>query len=172
MGSLGAMVSVTDVEVTPDLSLARIFVSVLAPDDARDRALEALAPDGIVDVFAVAGQRRLEVGALEQFRMDDLAEPLLPARLLAAQELQQGVLAGIEHPLDLVDPLLALDQPPSAQREGAVGLLAAAALPFLAAGMVLVSVNLVMMNFSANYYGAVDREGFAGGLRSADPPYE
>jgi ribosome-binding factor A len=40
---LGGMISVTDVEVTPDLSLARIFVSVLAPDDARDRALEALA---------------------------------------------------------------------------------------------------------------------------------
>jgi ribosome-binding factor A len=40
---LGGMISVTDVEVTPDLSLARIFVSVLAADDARDRALEALA---------------------------------------------------------------------------------------------------------------------------------
>ena len=40
---LGGMISVTDVEVTPDLSLARIFVSVLAPDDARDRALAALA---------------------------------------------------------------------------------------------------------------------------------
>ncbi|MEK7331206.1 MAG: 30S ribosome-binding factor RbfA [Candidatus Eisenbacteria bacterium] len=39
---LGGMISVTDVEVTQDLSLARIFVSVLAPDDARDRALEAL----------------------------------------------------------------------------------------------------------------------------------
>lgn len=36
------------------------------------------------------------------------------------------------------------------------------ALPFLAGGMLLVSVNLAMMNFSANYYGAVDREGFAG----------
>lgn len=40
---LGGMISVTDVEVTPDLSVARIFVSVLATDDARDRALEALA---------------------------------------------------------------------------------------------------------------------------------
>ena len=39
---LGGMISVTDVEVTQDLSLARIFVSVLAPDDARDRAFEAL----------------------------------------------------------------------------------------------------------------------------------
>ena len=39
---LGGMISVTDVEVTPDLSLARIFVSVLAPDDARDKALAAL----------------------------------------------------------------------------------------------------------------------------------
>jgi hypothetical protein len=38
----------------------------------------------------------------------------------------------------------------------------AAALPFLAVGVLLVSVNLAMMNFSANYYGAVDREGFAG----------
>jgi ribosome-binding factor A len=40
---LGGMISVTDVEVTPDLSLARIYVSVLAPDEARDRALAALA---------------------------------------------------------------------------------------------------------------------------------
>lgn len=40
---LGGMISVTDVEVTPDLSLARVYVSVLAPDDQRDRALEALA---------------------------------------------------------------------------------------------------------------------------------
>ena len=39
---LGGMISVTDVEVTPDLSLARIFVSVLAAGPERDRALEAL----------------------------------------------------------------------------------------------------------------------------------
>jgi len=39
---LGGMISVTDVEVTPDLSLARIFVSVLAPEPERDRAIEAL----------------------------------------------------------------------------------------------------------------------------------
>lgn len=39
---LGGMISVTDVEVTPDLSLARIFVSVLAAEAERDRALEAL----------------------------------------------------------------------------------------------------------------------------------
>ena len=39
---LGAMISVTDVEVTRDLSLARVYVSVLAADAERDRALEAL----------------------------------------------------------------------------------------------------------------------------------
>jgi ribosome-binding factor A len=39
---LGSMISVTDVEVTKDLSVARIYVSMLAPDDARDQALEAL----------------------------------------------------------------------------------------------------------------------------------
>ncbi|MGH7730504.1 MAG: 30S ribosome-binding factor RbfA [Candidatus Eiseniibacteriota bacterium] len=39
---LGGMISVTDVEVTPDLSLARIFVSVLGAEPERDRALEAL----------------------------------------------------------------------------------------------------------------------------------
>lgn len=39
---LGSMISVTDVEVTKDLSVARIYVSVLAPDEARDKALEAL----------------------------------------------------------------------------------------------------------------------------------
>ena len=39
---LGGMISVTDVEVTPDLSLARIYVSVLADGPERERALAAL----------------------------------------------------------------------------------------------------------------------------------
>jgi len=39
---LGAMVSVTDVEVTPDLSFARVFVSVLPQDENRDRVLAGL----------------------------------------------------------------------------------------------------------------------------------
>ncbi|HTO92056.1 MAG TPA: 30S ribosome-binding factor RbfA [Candidatus Sulfotelmatobacter sp.] len=39
---LGAMVSVTDVEVTPDLSFARVFVSILPQDQQRDRVLEGL----------------------------------------------------------------------------------------------------------------------------------
>lgn len=39
---LGAMVSVTDVEVTPDLSFARVYVSVLTNDPARDRTLDGL----------------------------------------------------------------------------------------------------------------------------------
>ena len=40
---LTGMVSVTDVEVTSDLSLARVYVSVLEGGEARDRALAALA---------------------------------------------------------------------------------------------------------------------------------
>ena len=40
---LHGMISVTDVEVTRDLSLARVYVSVLGPAEERDRALEALA---------------------------------------------------------------------------------------------------------------------------------
>jgi len=40
---LGGMISVTEVEVTPDLSMARIFVSVLAAGAERDQALQALA---------------------------------------------------------------------------------------------------------------------------------
>lgn len=40
---LGGMISVTDVEVTPDLSMARIFVSILAEGAERDQALAALA---------------------------------------------------------------------------------------------------------------------------------
>lgn len=39
---LSGMISVTEVEVTPDLSVARIFVSMLAPEEARQKALEAL----------------------------------------------------------------------------------------------------------------------------------
>ena len=39
---LSSLISVTDVEVTGDLSLAKIYVSVLASGIERDRALEAL----------------------------------------------------------------------------------------------------------------------------------
>ena len=39
---LGGMISVTDVEVTPDLALARIYVSILAEGEERERTLEAL----------------------------------------------------------------------------------------------------------------------------------
>lgn len=39
---LGGMISVTDVEVTGDLSVARVYVSVLGSDDERDRVFEAL----------------------------------------------------------------------------------------------------------------------------------
>jgi len=38
----GLVVSVTDVEVTQDLSLARVYVSVLETGEARERALAAL----------------------------------------------------------------------------------------------------------------------------------
>jgi ribosome-binding factor A len=38
----GRVVSVTDVEVTPDLSFARVFVSVLEDGPERERALAAL----------------------------------------------------------------------------------------------------------------------------------
>ena len=38
----GRVVSVTDVEVTPDLSFARVFVSVLESGPERERALAAL----------------------------------------------------------------------------------------------------------------------------------
>lgn len=39
---LGAMISVTDVEVNHDLSLARVYVSVLAEGPERDRIMAAL----------------------------------------------------------------------------------------------------------------------------------
>jgi ribosome-binding factor A len=39
---LGGMISVTDVEVTRDLSMARIYVSVLGTDVERTKAIEAL----------------------------------------------------------------------------------------------------------------------------------
>jgi ribosome-binding factor A len=40
---LGGMISVTEVEVTPDLSMARIFVSVLSEGAERDQVMQALA---------------------------------------------------------------------------------------------------------------------------------
>ena len=39
---VSAMVSVTDVEVTPDLSFARVFVTILGPEAERDATFEAL----------------------------------------------------------------------------------------------------------------------------------
>ncbi|HKQ59344.1 MAG TPA: 30S ribosome-binding factor RbfA, partial [Candidatus Eisenbacteria bacterium] len=39
---LGGMISVTDVEVTRDLTMARIYVSVLGTDAERAKAIEAL----------------------------------------------------------------------------------------------------------------------------------
>jgi ribosome-binding factor A len=39
---LGSMVSITDVEVTQDLSFARVFVSTLVSGPERERLLEAL----------------------------------------------------------------------------------------------------------------------------------
>jgi len=40
---LGSLISVTDVEVTRDLSLARVYVSVLDDEPARERVLAILA---------------------------------------------------------------------------------------------------------------------------------
>ena len=39
---LGSMLSITDVEVTQDLSFARVYVSTLQAGDERERLLEAL----------------------------------------------------------------------------------------------------------------------------------
>jgi ribosome-binding factor A len=39
---LGAMLSVTDVEVTHDLSFAKVYVSALVPEAERTQAMEAL----------------------------------------------------------------------------------------------------------------------------------
>lgn len=39
---LGGMLSITDVEVTHDLSLARVYVSILEQGPAREQAMEAL----------------------------------------------------------------------------------------------------------------------------------
>jgi ribosome-binding factor A len=40
---LGGMVTVTDVEVTHDMAMARIYVSVLEEGEAREKAMQALA---------------------------------------------------------------------------------------------------------------------------------
>jgi ribosome-binding factor A len=40
---LGGMVTVTDVEVTHDMAMARIYVSILQEGEAREKAMQALA---------------------------------------------------------------------------------------------------------------------------------
>ncbi len=39
---LGGLISITRVEVTPDLTQARVFVSVMAEKDEQDQAMKAL----------------------------------------------------------------------------------------------------------------------------------
>jgi ribosome-binding factor A len=57
---LGATVTVTDVEVTHDLSFARVFVTVLGDAAARERTLEALTH--------AAGYVRREIGQRLELR--------------------------------------------------------------------------------------------------------
>jgi ribosome-binding factor A len=79
---LGAAVTVTDVQVTHDLSFAKVFVTVLGDEAARERALETLQRasgfvrrelGGRLDLREVPEIRFLYDGSLDQGRrVEDL----------------------------------------------------------------------------------------------------
>lgn len=71
---LGAMVSVTDVEVTPDLSFARVYVSVLTNDPAHDRTLDGLTRAAGFIRRALAPRLGLREVPELRFLMDDSLE--------------------------------------------------------------------------------------------------
>jgi ribosome-binding factor A len=68
------IVSVTDVEVTQDLSFARIYVSVLAQGDSADTVLQAL--DGVAPFVRRQLAARLELREMPEIRFarDDSLE--------------------------------------------------------------------------------------------------
>jgi len=71
---LSAMVSVTDVEITADLSFARVYVSVLTKDPANDRTLDGLTRAAGFIRRALAPRLGLREVPELRFLMDDSLE--------------------------------------------------------------------------------------------------
>jgi ribosome-binding factor A len=67
-------VTVTAVETSPDLRSARVFVSVLGDEDAREASLKALASAHGVLQSAVARETRMKRTPTLTFRYDDTPE--------------------------------------------------------------------------------------------------
>ena len=68
---LGGLISITRVEVAPDLSTARVFVSVMGEQEEQDAAMKAL--NAAVSFFHRELKKRVEMRRVPflTFRLDD-----------------------------------------------------------------------------------------------------
>lgn len=67
-------VTVTQVDTSPDLSSARVYVSVLGDEEARESTLEALTESHIALQAEIASQTRMKRTPTLTFRYDDSPE--------------------------------------------------------------------------------------------------
>jgi ribosome-binding factor A len=80
-------ITVTSVKTSPDLRSARVFVSVLGDDDARERTLAGLASSRALIQAAIAREMRLKRTPTLSFHYDDGPERgIRLARLLEERE--------------------------------------------------------------------------------------
>jgi ribosome-binding factor A len=63
--------TITDVRVTPDLRVARIFVSVFGNSDVRERTMEFLEEENAHLRGMLAGRLRLRFMPTLEFRLDE-----------------------------------------------------------------------------------------------------
>ncbi|MGR8922075.1 MAG: 30S ribosome-binding factor RbfA [Gammaproteobacteria bacterium] len=79
LGELGraagaGMVTITDVDVQPDMRRAEVFLSIYADDDERQRTLEALSARVHELQRHLAGQLRTKRTPVLRLRLDDSIE--------------------------------------------------------------------------------------------------
>jgi ribosome-binding factor A len=79
-------VTVTDVDTTPDLRLARVYVSVLGAEDVRRRSLEGLRSAHGYLQLRVARELRLKHTPTLEFLYDDSLDRSLRVQELLREE--------------------------------------------------------------------------------------
>lgn len=72
----GSMITVTEIRVTPDLSLARIYISILAPGRDKEQVFEYLKEHNADIRKELAGKIKNQVRKIPElnFYLDDTAE--------------------------------------------------------------------------------------------------
>jgi ribosome-binding factor A len=80
-------VTVTSVETSPDLRTARVYVSVLGDEEAREATLEGLRASHGVIQSRIAAETRLKRTPTLTFRYDETVEPGMRISRLLEEEL-------------------------------------------------------------------------------------